>query len=321
VKHAKMQTGTSILSLRGVHELDARPSAGTQTVSADSIDVVAMHLALIGIAVLLGFAVRLGLVAIEDQVEVIAKYGLFSNLPLFPFAMMGGAVLQKILQRFNNRTQLVDGAIMDRISGTALDFLIVAAMGTVSVTAIGSEVAAFVILCMLSLLWQLLCVLVISRFLFQQYPIENALPCFGQSTGVIASGLILLRMVDPNSRTGVASAFAGKQLIHSPIMGGGLWTALSIPLFRIIGIYGMLGVTTAITLLFLGISIYLRRTAPASSIELNDADFDDAAGALLLGARNDADDTDSVADDVTDFFSAPGLELTEGVADNSINSQ
>ena len=96
---------------------------------------------------------------------------------------------------------------------------------------------------------------------------------------------------------------------------------MSIPLFRIIGIYGMLGVTTAITLLFLGISIYLRRTAPASSIELNDADFDDAAGALLLGARNDADDTDSVVDDVTDFFSAPGLELTEGVADNSINSQ
>ena len=46
--------------------------------------------------------------------------------------------------------RLVDGAIMDRISGTALDFLIVAAMGTVSVTAIGSEVAAFVILCMLS---------------------------------------------------------------------------------------------------------------------------------------------------------------------------
>ena len=47
--------------------------------SADSIDVVAMHLALIGIAVLLGFAVRLGLVAIEDQVEVIAKYGKFKS--------------------------------------------------------------------------------------------------------------------------------------------------------------------------------------------------------------------------------------------------
>jgi ESS family glutamate:Na+ symporter len=113
---------------------------------------------------------------------------LFSNLPLFPFCMVFGAVLQKVLQRFNKRTQLVDGAIMSRISGTALDFLVVAAMGTVSVDAIGDHVAAFLILAIVSLLWQVLCVMVLSRFFFQQNPLENALPCFGQSTGVIASG-------------------------------------------------------------------------------------------------------------------------------------
>jgi hypothetical protein len=91
-------------------------------------------------------------------------------------------------------------------------------------------------------------------------------------------------------------------------------TALSIPLFRIVGHWAMLGITTAMTLLFLFLSLYLRRTAATSSITLNDADFDSRAGDLLLSARNDGD-TDSVVDDVTDYFSTAGLEMDEPSSD------
>lgn len=63
---------------------------------------------------------------------------------------------------------------------------------------------------------------------------ERAIADFGMNTGVIATGLILLRMVDPESRTPVPADFAFKQLLHSPFMGGGIWTCLALPLLSIL---------------------------------------------------------------------------------------
>jgi ESS family glutamate:Na+ symporter len=53
--------------------------------------------------------------------------------------------------------------------------------------------------------------------------------------GVTATGLLLLRVVDPDYKTEAADAFACKQLVHEPFMGGGLWTASAIPLIAIVG--------------------------------------------------------------------------------------
>jgi len=52
----------------------------------------------------------------------------------------------------------------------------------------------------------------------------------GQSMGVTATGLLLLRVVDPEGETDATSAFGYKQLLHEPFMGGGLWTSMAIPL-------------------------------------------------------------------------------------------
>jgi ESS family glutamate:Na+ symporter len=57
----------------------------------------------------------------------------------------------------------------------------------------------------------------------------------GQSMGVTATGLLLLRAVDPESKTSAASAFAYKQLLHEPFMGGGLWTSSAVMLVFTIG--------------------------------------------------------------------------------------
>jgi ESS family glutamate:Na+ symporter len=46
---------------------------------------------------------------------------------------------------------------------------------------------------------------------------------------------MLLRVVDPDYETPAADAFASKQLLHEPIMGGGLWTSTAIPLLALWG--------------------------------------------------------------------------------------
>jgi len=69
-------------------------------------------------------------------------------------------------------------------------------------------------------------------------------------------------VVDPDYETAAADAFACKQLAHEPIMGGGLWTALAVPLVFIYGpltvfIIASAAVLTWLAILFL--PVVLRR--------------------------------------------------------------
>ena len=52
------------------------------------------------------------------------------------------------------------------------------------------------------------------------------------------------RVVDPNCKTKAASAFASKQLLHEPFMGGGLWTGMAIPMLVIYGGWHVLIITS-----------------------------------------------------------------------------
>ena len=79
------------------------------------------------------------------------------------------------------------------------------------------------------------CVIFIAPRLFKEAWFERAIADFGQATGVTATGLMLLRTVDPENKTVAASSFGYKQLIHEPFMGGGLWTALALPLVFTMG--------------------------------------------------------------------------------------
>jgi uncharacterized membrane protein len=139
--------------------------------------------------------------------------------------------------------KLVDANMMERIAGTSLDFLIVGAISTVSVSAIEDNIFPFLILCIAGLTWEVACVFFISPIMNPTHWFENAIPVFGQDTGVIAAGLMLLRMVDPECKTPVPAAFGYKQVVHSTFMGGGFITAFWVPLQGGLGLW----ITTAIT--------------------------------------------------------------------------
>jgi glutamate:Na+ symporter, ESS family len=44
------------------------------------------------------------------------------------------------------------------------------------------------------------------------------------------TGLLLMRVADPPNRSGALEAFGYKQLMFEPVVGGGLFTAASLPL-------------------------------------------------------------------------------------------
>jgi len=56
---------------------------------------------------------------------------------------------------------------------------------------------------------------------------ERAVLEFGQATGVAASGLLLLRMADPDDHSEALPAFSLKQLLLQPFLAGGVVTVVA----------------------------------------------------------------------------------------------
>ncbi|MBR2345679.1 MAG: sodium:glutamate symporter [Lentisphaeria bacterium] len=218
----------------GIYQADARPSAGKQTVFCDSIDSLAWHIALLGISILIGYGMLKGLQFLEVTLFPDNESRLFSGFPLFPLCMIGGVLVQIIFQKMKVN-YLIDHGQMQRLSGASLDFLVVAAVATIRLEVVKANWLPLVIMMSVGLLWSVFLLMVVAPRLFKSAWFECAIAEFGQGLGVTATGLMLLRTVDPESKTVAAASFGYKQLIHEPVMGGGLWTAFALVLVFSIG--------------------------------------------------------------------------------------
>lgn len=190
-----------------------RKASSYGTVSSDVIEPFAFHLGIIGIAILLGRLI----------VWLLGKVVPFS-LPLFPFCMIGGWILNSILQR-TPLADLMDRATFSRIQGMCLDVLIVGAIASIKVPVILAYwlpllVTSIVILVTLVMWMFWVCPKIFSRDWF-----ELSITHYGVKTGVAAVGYMLLRTADPEVKTEAGSMYALGTPFTSAFIGGGLVTS------------------------------------------------------------------------------------------------
>ncbi|WP_059103081.1 sodium/glutamate symporter [Shouchella shacheensis] len=219
----------SIDQKTGIVQKENRESAGEVTTSPMSIEPLALHVGLVGIAIFIGYFLLEGFVWLEAVTWGAASgVYLFEYVPLFPFAMIGGILLQFILGKMDKR-KVVDRATITRIQGLALDLLIVSAMATLALSVIGENIVPFLILSVAGVLLNVFLFLYLAPRMIKRYWFERGMGDFGQSTGVAATGIMLLRVVDPENKSPALTAFGYKQILFEPMVGGGLVTAASVP--------------------------------------------------------------------------------------------
>eukprot|EP01060_Flectonema_neradi_P031485 TRINITY_DN4794_c3_g1_i1.p1 TRINITY_DN4794_c3_g1~~TRINITY_DN4794_c3_g1_i1.p1 ORF type:complete len:499 (+),score=48.25 TRINITY_DN4794_c3_g1_i1:25-1521(+) len=236
-----------------------RQPAGHITVSLNSIDTLTLHVALIGVATLFGVLVKIFLVeVVENNIESIKDIELFNNLPTFPFCMIGGLLMQRFFQRMSDDDCPVDRRITERVSAFALEFLVTSSITVVDIDAVSDGIIPFLVLMFFGISWQLFCLFIVAPRVLSDHWFERGIAELGSAMGVIATGLLMIRMCDPTSQTPVLTAFVYKNAFQALFMGGGIWTATGVILSDRAGPYAVFGITTSVTLLWLLLTVFLK---------------------------------------------------------------
>ncbi|MGB7450418.1 MAG: sodium/glutamate symporter [Ornithinimicrobium sp.] len=228
----------SVDEQKGLYAEDEHYPAGELTSRPASVEPLSLHIAIVALSILIGWVFLEALKLVEqalwaDTIEI------FEFVPLFPLAMLGGVAVQVIADKLG-AGRLIDAQMMLRIQGLALDFLIIAALATLSLEAIGSSIGSFLILCIAGIALNVGLLLLLAPRIIPRYWFERGIGDFGQSMGVTATGLILMRIVDPDAESPAFEAFGYKQLVFEPFFGGGLVTAAAVPLIYQFGPWPLL---------------------------------------------------------------------------------
>jgi ESS family glutamate:Na+ symporter len=191
-----------------------------------TIDALTVNLALAGGAVGLGVLIKDGITRLGGALGGSTTADLLNAIPVFPLAMLGGLVVQLVLQ-WRRHDELASPVVQASVGSLAMDVLITAAMASLNLPMLEENWLPFLLLALVGLAWNVAVFLLLGRRFFRDHWFERAIADFGQGTGVTATGLLLLRMADPHGRSRAMESFSFKQLVFEPFLGGGLITALA----------------------------------------------------------------------------------------------
>ncbi len=227
---------------------------GYARISGASMDPLLLQVVWLTLAMGVGLALHQGVGWLVGEIESSVGWGqpnpasadralsqrmtlqsVVDSFPLFIYTLFGGLVVRQLL-RVAGQEQAIDRETINRLTATAMDILVVAAIASLDVTAVATWLVPFVILFLFGAIWSAICLLILARWLLpSNHWFELGLINYGMSTGTTATGFVLLRLVDPELESGAAEDYALAAPLSSPFIGGGMMT-VGLPLLVLEGL-------------------------------------------------------------------------------------
>jgi len=222
----------------------------------------AVNLGLAGIAVLVGAvllqALRLATAPLGAGVAVV-----IDALPVFPMAIIGSLLVRWLLER-SGLSAWASAPIQSQIGTLSADLLITAATAGLNLKLLQADWLPLTVLAVGGLVWNLAVVLLLAPRVLPADWFERAVIEFGQATGVAASGLLLLRMADPDDASEALPAFSLKQLLLQPFLAGGVITVVAPLAVTNWGLPAWSALCAAVVVVAGGAGLLLARLQPAA---------------------------------------------------------
>ena len=185
---------------------DEQRPLGQETVAANTIDPLAMHLALVGAVVLAGYWIAQGT----------GQWLGHFRLPTFVGAFLL-AVACRVLLRKTGALRYVDRRTMVRLGGTCTDFLVVYGIASIDLAILLEYAYPLAALTVCGIAINTLLFFLWGPRAFGEYWFEKSLYTWGWVNGVMAMAIALLRIVDAEGESHLLDDFAVAYVGFGPI--------------------------------------------------------------------------------------------------------
>ncbi|GIX42452.1 MAG: hypothetical protein KatS3mg129_2185 [Leptospiraceae bacterium] len=225
------------------------------TIHNSSLEPLAFQFALVGIVLLLTYLFIISLSNFLPQDVSKMLWGFF-----FLFGLAIAVLLRNILKWFN-KDYLINLFLQRKITSFAIDYLIISTIVAIQIQIFEKYILPILIIAFLGGFLTTMIIIFLGKKL-KHYAWERIFAIFGTVTGTTSTGLLLLRIVDPEFKTPIAKEVAIMNLFSVPIIGtftilinGYFWWKFS--LLTMIGIFGGL-----MLIFLLATFFYIKRYQP-----------------------------------------------------------
>ncbi|HEY4598661.1 sodium/glutamate symporter [Corynebacterium sp.] len=239
---------TGIISLPG-----QGASVGRATTSPSSIEPIALHIAVLTLVLFLGNI-------LTDWVN-----NTFPGLsfPLFAMAFLVGLAVVGLLHLLK-APHYIDNKLMGSVSGASTDFLVAVGIASIIPAVVASYMVPLIILFVLGLAFCLFMFFYVGPRTFDHGWFERSVFTWGWATASVATGIAVLKIVDPEMRSGTLEEYAMAYVGFAPFE---IAAAILAPIAIIAGMVWLFGGVAAIAGLVLLIPpmIALKKSRAATS--------------------------------------------------------
>ena len=190
----------------GILPPDKRKSMGMASFSAISLDSMTFNFAVIAMVALGGWGLA----------KLIALAWPALMLPVFSCAFIVGILVKWVMSRVKV-DEHISKPILGHLSGAFTDYLVAFGVASIRLEVVGRYIVPLLILLTVGLLLTLLYVFVIGARIHKKDAFEKSIFTWGWFTGTMAMGIALLRITDPDSKSGCLDDYAFAYLYIAPV--------------------------------------------------------------------------------------------------------
>ncbi len=170
-------------------DIKKQNSVGRETTLSSSIDTLAFHAALIFVACGLAYLLLMG--AEKFQIPVLKSISVWAYGMIVMFAIWG--IMCKLKLDY-----LVDDKIKSKVSSSFTEFAVIAAIASLPIKAVAAYIVPILVMVAIGYVITTGVLFILCKRLLKGFWFEQMIGTYGMSTGVFLTGVLLLRICDPD---------------------------------------------------------------------------------------------------------------------------
>ncbi len=198
---------TGIVAKNAVKE-----SAGNLTTHSSVIDSLTVHTSLIGVVYLLTYGFVLLCVSVLPSEIGEMFWGFF-----FIWGLLFAFIIRNIIEKAG-AGHVLDNQLQSRITGWGVDLLVVTSILAISMAVLWEFIVPIMLMVVLGAVLTFLWIFYIGKYIWREYKGERIAGMYGMETGTVATGLVLIRILDPSFSTPAATDLAISSIVALPFL-------------------------------------------------------------------------------------------------------